>query len=253
MTIRSTVRVFLAGALVSVAFAGGCAGQKAESAGDANDAVAEGLEAKAEAAALMESPPPQTAAAMADPGVDRLTALMVGDFSSAEQAKMDPDYRPITLHTRRIWAERTDGVWLYVEQALATAADKPYRQRVYHLTGDGGVSVRSDVYTLPGEALSFAGAWREPGKLWGVTPERLTPRDGCSITLRVLPDGTFQGGTSGTGCGSDLRGASYATSEAHIFGDRMVTWDRGFDAQAKQVWGAEKGGYIFVKARPAVW
>jgi len=253
MTMHSTVRLMLAAALASVALAGGCASPKSECACCADDAVAEGLESNAEAGATMNNPPLQTATRMADPGVDRLTAFLVGDFSSAEQAKMDPDYRPITLHTRRIWSERTDGVWLYVEQAMATAADKPYRQRVYHLTGDGGMSVRSDVYTLPGDALSYAGAWREPAKLWGVTPERLTLRDGCSISLKVLPDGTFLGGTSGTGCGSDLRGASYATSEAHIFADRMVTWDRGFDAEAKQVWGAEKGGYIFVKAKPSVW
>jgi hypothetical protein len=25
----------------------------------------------------------------------------------------------------------------------------------------------------------------------------------------------------------------------------MITWDRGFDAEGKQVWGATAGGYIF--------
>jgi hypothetical protein len=29
--------------------------------------------------------------------------------------------------------------------------------------------------------------------------------------------------------------------------DRMVSWDRGWDATGAQVWGATKGGYIFVK------
>jgi hypothetical protein len=29
----------------------------------------------------------------------------------------------------------------------------------------------------------------------------------------------------------------------------MVSWDRGFDKEGKQVWGAQKGGYRFVKKR----
>jgi hypothetical protein len=27
----------------------------------------------------------------------------------------------------------------------------------------------------------------------------------------------------------------------------ILSWDRGFDANGNQVWGAEKGGYIFKK------
>jgi hypothetical protein len=27
---------------------------------------------------------------------------------------------------------------------------------------------------------------------------------------------------------------------------KIVSWDRGFDASGAQVWGAEKGGYIFL-------
>jgi len=30
----------------------------------------------------------------------------------------------------QIWEERTDGYWLYVEQAIAGYQDKPYRQRI---------------------------------------------------------------------------------------------------------------------------
>jgi hypothetical protein len=44
-----------------------------------------------------------------------------------------------------------------------------------------------------------------------------------------------------------LRGASYATSEVVITDEQLLSWDRGWDANGKQVWGAETGGYIFVK------
>ena len=62
-----------------------------------------------------------------------LATAMTGNFTSAEQAKADPDFKVIHLHIAPIWTERTDGPWLYMEQAAASSLDKPYRQRIYHL------------------------------------------------------------------------------------------------------------------------
>jgi hypothetical protein len=47
------------------------------------------------------------------------------------------------------------------------------------------------------------------------------------------------------------RGAAYATSEVTILPDRLVNWDRGFDAPGGQVSGATEGGYVFLKHLPA--
>lgn len=181
---------------------------------------------------------------------EAMVAMLVGSFSSAEQAKLDPEnYRDIRLHTSRIWPERTDGAWLYVEQAAATSLEKPYRQRVYRVTAEPGVGeggrVLSEVYTLPGDPLVYAGAWREPGKLAGLTPEELLLKDGCTMYMRPERDGSFVGGTVGEGCASELRGAKYAVSEATITPRALRTWDRGYDASGKQVWGATAGGYEF--------
>ncbi|HRW89883.1 MAG TPA: CpcT/CpeT family chromophore lyase, partial [Flavobacteriales bacterium] len=60
-----------------------------------------------------------------------LASWMTGSFSSAAQAEADTNYYAIELEMARIWPERTDGVWLYVEQAVAAKKEKPYRQRVY--------------------------------------------------------------------------------------------------------------------------
>ena len=182
----------------------------------------------------------------------RLAELMAGSYSSAAQAAADSDYLEIVLHMTPIWTDRSDGPWLYVEQAAASAQGRPYRQRVYRLVDLDGGAVRSDVYTLPGDALRFAGAWTDGAKLAGLSPDQLTPRAGCSLTLRpVNAGGSFVGSTEGTGCASDLRGAAYATSEATVTADRLISWDRGFDSAGRQVWGAVKGGYVFDKAPPA--
>ncbi|MFM9057330.1 MAG: CpcT/CpeT family chromophore lyase, partial [Bacteroidota bacterium] len=64
-----------------------------------------------------------------------------------------------------------------------------------------------------------------------------------------LKNGKYKGGTQGSSCPSDLRGAKYATSIITLKEVEMVSWDQGFDANGKQVWGSTNGGYVFVKER----
>ncbi|HDR04273.1 MAG TPA: hypothetical protein ENN84_03365, partial [Candidatus Marinimicrobia bacterium] len=60
-------------------------------------------------------------------------------------------------------------------------------------------------------------------------------------------DSTFIGNTKARQCGGSLRGAAYATSEVTITPSRLISWDRGFNSEGEQLWGAVKGGYIFDK------
>lgn len=107
--------------------------------------------------------------------VQALRELLVGEFDSSAQAAQDAEYFPITLRMVECWKERTDGPWLYVEQAMGSAQDKPYRQRVYRLLSTGAGKATSEVYELPGSAedvvVKFAGQWRSPRPLADLTPE----------------------------------------------------------------------------------
>jgi hypothetical protein len=186
-------------------------------------------------------------AAPATPG-DRLIAALTGSFSSAAQAARDRDYAEVELHAVRIWPERRDGAWLYVEQATAAARGKPYRQRIYHIVPQGGEWI-SQVYLLPGNAQDYAGAWRMPQRFAAMRIADLQLREGCDVILKALPDGRFSGGTRGKACASELRGAVYATSEVTLDAQGMTSWDRGFDADGRLVWGAVKGPYRFDRLR----
>ena len=177
----------------------------------------------------------------------RLAGFMAGSFSSKEQAAEDKAFFDVRLHMAPIWTDRKGEHWLYVEQAMAGALEKPYRQRVYKLVWKDGDPV-SVVYTLPGDALKFAGAWKKPEVLAKLKPTDLTEREGCAIVLKKKTDGNYSGSTVGKGCASDLRGAKYATSEVTITADTLTSWDRGYDGAGKQVWGAVKGPYVFKKA-----
>jgi hypothetical protein len=106
----------------------------------------------------------------------------------------------------------------------------------------------SSVYTIKNDS-AFAGAWRFPEDFLDLPFDSLDLREGCSIVLRPFADYAFVGNTIGRVCESSLRGAAYALSEVEIYADRMISWDRGFDAAGKQVWGATRGGYIFKKIK----
>ena len=168
-----------------------------------------------------------------------VAVILTGEFSSREQAEMDPEYFPIQLRHVPIWVDRADGPWLYVEQALEGKA--PYRQRIYHLVNvEGGV--RSEIFTMP-SAPEYAGANAE--RLSALTPDDLTPREGCAIELERIAKGHYRGSTVDDECTSTLAGATYATSEVDLRHRELVTWDRGYDADGNQVWGATAGPYRF--------
>jgi CpeT protein len=112
-------------------------------------------------------------------------ATWMGDsFSSAAQHAADPDnFFDIRLQMAPIWQHRHDGPWLYVEQAAADRWERPYRQRVYHLFLRDDGALESAVYTLPGDPLRYAGAWRDVDPLANLEPDDLIMRNGCSIIL----------------------------------------------------------------------
>ena len=195
--------------------------------------------------------PPRLAGTSADLSADPAAAvakMMQGHYDSRDQAAADKTYFPIALAMVPIWPERSDGYWLYVEQAMADSPDKPYRQRVYRVYNGERGEVISEVFTFAGPER-FVQGWRT-GTLAGLSRDGLQPRLGCAVHLRSN-DGFWQGATRGNGCASERSGAAYATAEVRLEPGRMASWDRGFDAAGKQVWGATTGAYVFVKRAAA--
>jgi hypothetical protein len=132
-----------------------------------------------------------------------------------------------------------------VEQAMSTKLDKPYRQRVYHLQHPAKNTFTSDIYTLK-DALSFAGLQEDKTKMDKLNFGVIDLKVGCTVTLKQQKN-IYLGGTDADKCPSDLRGAKYATTKIELKKGALISWDQGFDAAGKQVWGATQGGYIFIK------
>ncbi|MGA9117077.1 MAG: chromophore lyase CpcT/CpeT [Bacteroidota bacterium] len=186
------------------------------------------------------------AAHASDTDCRRLVDWMTGSFSSARQAAADSSYYDIALRMARIWTDREDGYWFYVEQAVAETADKPYRQRVYRVSQVESDLFKSEVFLIP-DPEKYVGEWRKENPLRDVSPDDLELRGGCTVFLRLDARGAFTGGTVGRACASDRRGAAYATSEVVIGPGRIESWDRGFDESGRQVWGAVRGPYVFIR------
>lgn len=178
--------------------------------------------------------------------VSQLAETMAGSYSSARQAEKDTSYYAIALHMVPIWPEEKIGKYLYVEQAMASQLDKPYRQRVYHLQLADDSTITSTVYELNNPS-AFINAWKLPHLLEALNKDSLVSRQGCAIYLRKNEEGNYAGSTRAKECVSSLRGATYATSEVVIYKNKMISWDRGWNNEDKQVWGAVKAGYQFIK------
>jgi hypothetical protein len=133
-----------------------------------------------------------------------------------------------------------------MEQSLASMQSKPYRQRIYRLAQKNDTTFESAIFILR-YPLRFAGEWRRENMLRHQTPDSLAEMNGCGIVLYRKRNGAYSGTTVGTNCSSELRKAVYSTSDITVAADRLILWDRGFDASGQQVWGATKGGYEFIK------
>jgi phospholipase C len=176
----------------------------------------------------------------------KLAGVMAGEFHNNAQADADKAYFHIVLRMKPMWKESPDGYWFYVEQAVESSQHQPYRQRVYHLYLQDGSTIVSKVYELK-SPQNYVGAWQHEARLAPLTADSLVDRQGCAIYLHQVEKGVYKGSTPGKECLSTLRGAVYATSEVTIGKGRLTSWDRGWNADDQQIWGADKGPYVFLK------
>jgi hypothetical protein len=177
---------------------------------------------------------------------EEVASLLTGTFDSTAQAVANPDgFRAVRLVSVRVPGSRlgSGAPVLYLEQALVPTPHKPYRQRFYRIeeTADGGVVSR--VFE-PKEPVAVSGKWRDPSDLALYGAGDVTERIGCAVRLKKTAEG-WEGGTEGTSCPSALSGARYATSRVRLAEGRMESWDRGYDLEDRQVWGAKEGPYVF--------
>ena len=178
--------------------------------------------------------------------VDRLAAWMTGSFEASPPLKVDPGFQDLHINACRIWPERLDGRWIYLEQAKKAAVDVPQRQQILCLKVDDQGWLISELFAFPAGMAPDAQAWKDPSSLNRIDPALLSPLEGCTVFFD--DDGReFKGGTRGRGCEGDAGDGTYATTELMVEATSFSRWDRTYDEQGRQVSGPRSGPIVFIR------
>jgi CpeT protein len=188
----------------------------------------------------------QNLASKSESNLKELITIMQGSYSSEKQSVKDTSYFNISLRMVPIWKNK--GHYLYVEQALFKKQDKPYRVRIYKITQRSENEFISEIHTLKNEK-DWVGKWATPEAFDAISENDIDLKPGCGVVLQRVSKNKFVGSTGEKTCPSELRGASYASSKATVLQNEIISWDQGFDKDGKQVWGATKAGYNFLKIK----
>jgi CpeT protein len=168
-------------------------------------------------------------------------------YDSSDQSLFQPDYLDVTLKHCEVDianapASESQSVFLAIEQSISLYSYAPYRIRFVKLRYDSETDTFLSTNYEPENPKEWTGVCSSSDRSIVDYSEYLDGK--CTVALKK--DGEiFKGGTPEGGCYSNYGGASYFTSKATIAPNYIKSWDQGFDINGNQVWGAEKGPYIF--------
>ncbi|AFY69884.1 protein of unknown function DUF1001 [Thalassoporum mexicanum PCC 7367] len=196
-----------------------------------------------------------------DRQVQQVADYLIGamDTSAAAIANRDvADVRMTTCVVEVIDREPKESViFLYQEQAISTKLEQPYRQRFLRIApSKDGKQVESRSFR-PAVSDRWIGLCNREPEARQVSQAELGEAL-CSVFLSLDAErdqyGNYYryiGSTPPEGCPTNFRGAVKITNKILLTDGEMETWDRGFDASGKQVWGADDSSYKFKDINPA--
>jgi hypothetical protein len=185
------------------------------------------------ACATTPAPDPFPDAQRIDPRpLETLSGFITGTYESTT----------VTLRIVRLWPERPAEYWFYEEFERSGEEGRPYLQRLVRIGMTGETTMLKVEYGLPGEASRFAGAWRDPGKAFAeIDPRGLREVPNCRQQVQVQHLIVYAGGTIGKACQAHVPPGAYEISDFWLTTSTLRTWNRGYDAAGKIVWGSSTG------------
>jgi len=183
--------------------------------------------------------------------IEESARLSIGSFTTRPQAERDERYGVVESEVVRIWPRRTDGVWLYQENAWLgdtpaqideSAKARPYFQRIVHIGPAGETSVRRTTYR-PADPDAVRGAWQDPA---GFPEDGLGAQSCTGIAERIA----YHYWVAEFDCPNAHRGAVRTISRSITTKGEYANWDVGLDIAGDHVWGPQAGGYVFTRIPP---
>ena len=189
------------------------------------------------AAPALAHPLPMTA-------VQEVANHLTGIMETTAQAEANANFIAVRMTTCPVVVPSPDPntVYLYQEQALVDNLAAPYRQRFLQIAlSDDGKRVESRTFRPP-QTETLTGLCDEVVLRVVYATDLGEPV--CTVALRPSSLG-YVGSTPPAGCPVSLRGATYLTNVIVLHENGMDTWDRGFDDDGIQVWGAQAEPYRY--------
>ena len=118
----------------------------------------------------------------------QLSQCLAGVFQNREQALAAPVWFvhfKLWIYPTPLFAE--DSATFFLEQASATYAQLPYRQRILRVQATAD-ALSVEYYALK-ERLAWQGAAQSPERLKTLTPEHLQPLSGSRLPVTVYAEG----------------------------------------------------------------
>ena len=171
--------------------------------------------------------------------IKRYTKSISGVFWTEEQHRRDSTFDNVIVRTNLIRKDDDGTYWMYTEQGEVKDYT-PYRKRVYELKEVEGVIWQRIYYIKDEKRFSYLNSTE-------ITQEDVIPKEGCDIWIIVDDDGNYNGNTDGKNCVATFRGSSYVTTDFWVYKGKILSWERGWNENGEQVWGSERGYYIYKK------
>lgn len=147
-----------------------------------------------------------------------------------------------------------NSIYLYQEQGFIGNLDQPYRQRFLEITATNVQQKQPHQNLVFSHSykpqyleqwINFCQSDRATKKISPTAIGELV----CTIRLKPLLS-VYVGQTPSGGCPTTARGAATITNSIVLHEQGMETWDRGFDTEGKQLWGARQKPYQFFWDKP---
>jgi hypothetical protein len=202
-----------------------------------------------------------------DQQTQQVADYLIGEMDTSAQAIANWDAADVRMSTcivsvnslnrsesvaKRGLVASNEAIFLYQEQAISTKLGQPYRQRFLRIAPSADRQQVESITFRPPEHKRWVGLCNQPEQ----SARSISPQDLgqplCSVFLSLDPDqpDRYIGNTAAAGCPTNFRGAVKITNQILLSAKAMETWDRGFDAAGKQVWGASDRSYKFKDIDP---
>ena len=164
----------------------------------------------------------------------RMSSYLTGRFTNEWDSVTTEGAVPgVRFFSARIWRNRHDGIWLYVEQNT-TATGLPIRQRLYNFYYRGSLPVIS-FYALR-DPERYVGGWKRPRDFNFDTVEKEL-KEGCDIYVMRQDAETLIGLDAGKNCTATIPGVKYLKTSIRANQYNVAVKTKAFSANDTEISG----------------